>query len=109
MPMCSNESTSPSWSTFISVTNADEMAAAIKDDGGSAQGAIDPQQLLKTHDAVALTGGAEAARDLPIPGRDFDGIHYDNQFIFDEVAWNFEPSELGAAYGLLVAICTARS
>jgi CDP-6-deoxy-D-xylo-4-hexulose-3-dehydrase len=36
--------------------------------------------------------------------RDFweelDGIHYDNQFIFDEVAWNFEPSEVGAAFGL---------
>ena len=29
-----------------------------------------------------------------------DGIHYDNQFIFDELAWNFEPSELGAAFGL---------
>ena len=31
---------------------------------------------------------------------DLDGIHYDNQFIFDEVGWNFEPSELGAAFGL---------
>ena len=31
---------------------------------------------------------------------DLDGIHYDNQFIFDEVAWNFEPSEIGAAFGL---------
>jgi CDP-6-deoxy-D-xylo-4-hexulose-3-dehydrase len=31
---------------------------------------------------------------------ELDGIHYDNQFIFDEVAWNFEPSEIGAAFGL---------
>ncbi len=31
---------------------------------------------------------------------DLDGVHYDNQFIFDELAWNFEPSELGAAFGL---------
>jgi len=30
-----------------------------------------------------------------------DGINYDNQFIFDELAWNFEPSELGAAFGLV--------
>jgi CDP-4-dehydro-6-deoxyglucose reductase, E1 len=30
-----------------------------------------------------------------------DGIHYDNQFIFDELGWNFEPSELGAAFGLV--------
>ena len=31
---------------------------------------------------------------------DLDGINYDNQFIFDELAWNFEPSEIGAAFGL---------
>jgi CDP-6-deoxy-D-xylo-4-hexulose-3-dehydrase len=31
---------------------------------------------------------------------DLDGIRYDNLFIFDDVAWNFEPSELGAAFGL---------
>ena len=31
---------------------------------------------------------------------DLDGIDYDNQFIFDELAWNFEPSEMGAAFGL---------
>ncbi len=30
---------------------------------------------------------------------ELDGIHYDNQFIFDELAWNFEPSEIGAAFG----------
>jgi len=32
---------------------------------------------------------------------DLGGIPYDNQFIFDELAWNFEPSELGAAFGLV--------
>ena len=42
---------------------------------------IDPQELLKTYDAVALTGGAEAPRDLPIPGRDLDGIHYAMDFL----------------------------
>lgn len=31
---------------------------------------------------------------------DLDGINYDSQFIFDELAWNFEPSEIGAAFGL---------
>ena len=30
-----------------------------------------------------------------------DGIEYDNLFIFDEVGWNFEPSEVGAAFGLV--------
>ncbi len=32
---------------------------------------------------------------------DLDGVAYDNQFIFDELGWNFEPSELGAAFGLV--------
>jgi CDP-4-dehydro-6-deoxyglucose reductase, E1 len=32
---------------------------------------------------------------------DLDGIRYDNTFIFDEMPWNFEPSELGAAYGVV--------
>ncbi len=30
---------------------------------------------------------------------DLDGMEYDNLFIFDEVGWNFEPSELSAAFG----------
>jgi len=30
-----------------------------------------------------------------------DGVDYDNDFIFDVVPWNFEPSELGAAYGVV--------
>ncbi|MEV5647332.1 DegT/DnrJ/EryC1/StrS family aminotransferase [Nocardia sp. NPDC052254] len=32
---------------------------------------------------------------------DLDGVEYDNDFIFDVVPWNFEPSELGAAYGVV--------
>ena len=42
-------------------------------------------------------GSRRAERDF---WEDVDGIRYDNQFIFDEVAWNFEPSEMGAAFGL---------
>lgn len=32
---------------------------------------------------------------------DLDGVAYDNDFIFDVLPWNFEPSELGAAFGLV--------
>ncbi|MEZ5765150.1 MAG: glutamate synthase subunit beta [Xanthobacteraceae bacterium] len=42
---------------------------------------IDAQQLLKDYDAIALTGGAEAPRDLPVPGRDLDGIHFAMDFL----------------------------
>ena len=38
-------------------------------------------QMLDQYDAVALTGGAEAARDLPIPGRDLSGIHFAMDFL----------------------------
>lgn len=30
-----------------------------------------------------------------------DGIEYDNLWIFDEIGWNFEPSEISAAFGLV--------
>ena len=30
---------------------------------------------------------------------DLDGLEYDNLFIFDRAGWNFEPSELSAAFG----------
>src|SRR3954464_7015265 len=40
--------------------------------GGNSPGVIDPKELLKTYDAIALPGGAEAGRDLPIPGRELN-------------------------------------
>ena len=38
-------------------------------------------QLLEEFDAVALTGGAEQPRDLPVPGRDLHGIHFAMEFL----------------------------
>ena len=53
--------------------------------GGSSpangQVAIDPREMLNQYDALALTGGAEAPRDLVIPGRDLDGIHFAMDFL----------------------------
>jgi glutamate synthase (NADPH/NADH) small chain len=49
--------------------------------GGASPGAIDPHQMLNEYDALALTGGAEAARDLPIPGRELSGIHFAMDFL----------------------------
>ncbi|MCA1457370.1 glutamate synthase subunit beta [Bradyrhizobium sp. BRP22] len=49
--------------------------------GGDAPGAIDPAELAKQYDAIALTGGAEAPRDLPIAGRELDGIHFAMDFL----------------------------
>jgi glutamate synthase (NADPH) small chain len=42
---------------------------------------ITPEQLKAEFDAVLLTGGAEQSRDLPVPGRDLDGVHYAMEFL----------------------------
>jgi len=42
---------------------------------------ISSEQLKKDFDAVLLTGGAEQSRDLPVPGRDLDGIHFAMEFL----------------------------
>lgn len=39
------------------------------------------EQLLADFDAVLLTGGAEASRDLPVPGRELDGVHFAMEFL----------------------------
>ncbi len=38
-------------------------------------------ELLRDYDAVLLSGGAEAPRDLPVPGRDLDGVHFAMEFL----------------------------
>jgi glutamate synthase (NADPH/NADH) small chain len=42
---------------------------------------VDPQQLVSEYDAVVLAGGAEQPRDLPVPGRDLDGVHFAMEFL----------------------------
>ena len=42
---------------------------------------ITAHQLRSEFDAVVLAGGATAWRDLPIPGRDLDGIHQAMEFL----------------------------
>lgn len=42
---------------------------------------ISAAQLQKDFDAVLLTGGSEQSRDLPVPGRELDGIHFAMEFL----------------------------
>jgi glutamate synthase (NADPH/NADH) small chain len=42
---------------------------------------ITPEQLKAEFDAVLLTGGAEQSRDLPVPGRELEGIHFAMEFL----------------------------
>jgi CDP-6-deoxy-D-xylo-4-hexulose-3-dehydrase len=49
---------------------------------------------------VQLFGSRKGAGDRFFSTIDGD-LEYDNLFIFDELGWNFEPSELSAAFGLV--------
>jgi glutamate synthase (NADPH/NADH) small chain len=42
---------------------------------------VDIRALVEKFDAVAMTGGAEAPRDLQVPGRGLDGIHFAMDFL----------------------------
>jgi CDP-6-deoxy-D-xylo-4-hexulose-3-dehydrase len=49
---------------------------------------------------IQLFGSRKGAGDRFFSKID-DDLEYDNLFIFDEIGWNFEPSELSAAFGLV--------
>lgn len=42
---------------------------------------IDPQHLMDEFDAIVLCGGSTVPRDLPIPGRDLNGVYFAMDFL----------------------------
>jgi len=42
---------------------------------------VDPKDLLKEYDAVVLCGGSTIPRDLNIPGRELNGVHFAMKFL----------------------------
>ena len=42
---------------------------------------VSAEALQAQFDAVILTGGSEQSRDLPVPGRDLDGVHFAMEFL----------------------------
>ena len=42
---------------------------------------VSADELRTVFDAVLLAGGAEVSRDLPVPGRDLDGVHFAMEFL----------------------------
>jgi glutamate synthase (NADPH/NADH) small chain len=45
---------------------------------------VAPEKLLKDFDAVVLAGGSETPRDLAVPGRDLDGVHFALEFLIPQ-------------------------
>jgi glutamate synthase (NADPH/NADH) small chain len=61
--------------------------------------ALGVSQLLAQFDAIALTGGAEWARDLDVQGRELHGIHYAMEFLPQQNKRNAGDDEPRAAPG----------
>jgi glutamate synthase (NADPH/NADH) small chain len=53
-------------------------AAKVAND---AQTVVSAEELKAQFDAVLLTGGSETSRDLPVPGRELDGVHFAMEFL----------------------------
>ncbi len=51
------------------------------DVGGSGDNAVDVKKLQKENDALLYTTGATSARDLDVPGRDLNGVHFAMEFL----------------------------
>lgn len=55
-------------------------AAAQASTTGASQ-TLSPAQLQQDFDAVVIAGGAETPRDLPVPGRELNGVHFAMEFL----------------------------
>ena len=65
------------------------------------------RQLLDGFDAIVLSGGSEKPRELPVPGRDLDGVHFAMEFLPQQnrkVAGDAVPGQILAAGKHVVVI-----
>ncbi len=54
----------------------------------------DARQLVDSFDAIVMTGGAENSRDLTIPGRELNGVHFAMEFLPQQNRRNAKESPL---------------
>ncbi|MDQ3849762.1 MAG: glutamate synthase subunit beta [Actinomycetota bacterium] len=48
---------------------------------------LSAEELLERFDAVVLSTGSRTPRDLPVPGRELDGIHFAMEYLYDRNRW----------------------
>ncbi len=66
---------------------------------------IDAADLREQFDAVVLTTGSRVPRDLPVPGRDLDGVHYAMEYLYGrnrDVAGSAQPAISAAGKHVIV-------
>ncbi|MBL8447111.1 MAG: glutamate synthase subunit beta [Zoogloeaceae bacterium] len=67
---------------------------------------VSPQQLMNTFDAVVLAAGSEVPRDLPVPGRNLEGVHFALEFLIpqNKAVAGDAPNSISAAGKQVVVI-----
>ena len=68
---------------------------------------VPAQKLMDEFDALVLAGGSEQARDLPVPGRELQGVHFAMEFLAQQnkiVAGDMLPSQIMATGKHVVVI-----
>ncbi len=68
---------------------------------------VPAQKIKDEFDAVVLTGGAEQPRDLPVPGRELQGVHFAMEFLPQQnkvVAGDSVPDQIKATGKHVVVI-----
>jgi glutamate synthase (NADPH) small chain len=63
---------------LVGALPAEGAASKVTND---ARDTVSAEQLLADFDAVLLSGGSESSRDLPVPGRELDGVHFAMEFL----------------------------
>ncbi|MFI4966307.1 MAG: glutamate synthase subunit beta, partial [Caulobacterales bacterium] len=65
---------------------------------------VSVQRLLDDYDVLVMAGGAEAGRDLEVPGRDLDGVHHAMAFLTQQNKRNAgDPDSIAAPAGTISA------
>ncbi len=67
---------------------------------------ISVAQLRDDFDAVVLATGSRVPRDLPVPGRELEGVHFAMDYLYQRNRWvaNEQPAEITAAGRHVVVI-----
>ena len=48
---------------------------------------------MEKYDSICLAGGSTVPRDLPIKGRDLEGVHFAMDFLSEQNRWNENPKD----------------
>jgi glutamate synthase (NADPH) small chain len=48
---------------------------------------LDPVELRAGHDALVIATGSRVPRDLPVPGRELDGVHFAMEYLYGRNRW----------------------